>query len=128
MRATPKYNPTTMQNYYAFGMLKLDWDGNCMVTGKYRYGFNTQEKCDEIAGAGNHNTAKFWEYDTRLGRRWNLDPVDQVSISNYACLGNNPISKKDKNGDTWVIGAIVGAVKAGVEFTSQVTSTMAQGK
>jgi hypothetical protein len=37
----------------------------------YRYGFNGQEKSDEIAGEGNHNTAEFWEYDTRTGRRWN---------------------------------------------------------
>ena len=40
----------------------------------YRFGFNGQEKVDEIAGAGNHTTAEFWEYDTRLGRRWNRDP------------------------------------------------------
>jgi hypothetical protein len=65
----------------------------------YRYGFNGQEKVDEIAGVGNHNTALFWEYDTRLGRRWNLDPVDQVKISNYACLENNPITGTDINGD-----------------------------
>jgi hypothetical protein len=63
------------------------------------FGFNTQEKVNEIAGVGNHNTAKFWEYDTRLGRRWNLDPVDQVNISNYACLGNNPISMVDFAGN-----------------------------
>jgi hypothetical protein len=41
---------------------------------RYRFGFNGQEKVNEIAGVGNHNTAEFWEYDTRLGRRWNLDP------------------------------------------------------
>jgi hypothetical protein len=37
----------------------------------YRYGFNGQEKDDEVCGSGNLNTAEFWEYDTRLGRRWN---------------------------------------------------------
>src|SRR5690625_1299652 len=58
---------------------------------RYRFGFNGQEKVNEIAGMGNHNTAEFWEYDTRLGRRWNLDPVDQISVSNYAVNGNNPI-------------------------------------
>ncbi len=41
----------------------------------------------------------YWEYDTRLGRRWNLDPVDQVSISNYAVLSNSPILKVDPLGD-----------------------------
>jgi len=29
----------------------------------------------------------FWQYDTRLGSRWNVDSVDQISISNYATLG-----------------------------------------
>jgi hypothetical protein len=67
--------------------------------GAYRYGFNGQEKVDEISGIGNHNTALFWEYDTRLGRRWNVDPVDQMSISNYACFRNNPVIFVDVNGD-----------------------------
>jgi hypothetical protein len=65
----------------------------------YRFGFNGQEKTNEIAGVGNHNTALFWEYDTRLGRRWNTDPVDQVSVSNYATFGNNPIVNVDVLGD-----------------------------
>jgi hypothetical protein len=60
---------------------------------------STQEKVDEISGAGNHNTALFWEYDTRLGRRWNVDPVDQMGMSNYACLGDNPIVMIDRIGD-----------------------------
>src|SRR5690606_15748261 len=34
-----------------------------------------------------------------LGRRWNVDPVDQISISNYVCFRNNPIFIVDKNGD-----------------------------
>jgi len=67
---------------------------------KYRFGFNGQEKVNEIAGIGNHNTALFWEYDTRLGRRWNLDPKPSLSVSNYAVFGNNPIVYKDFKGDT----------------------------
>ncbi len=65
----------------------------------YRFGFNGQEKDNEISGLGNHNTAEFWEYDTRLGRRWNLDPVDQISVSNYAVFRNNPIILTDVDGD-----------------------------
>lgn len=65
----------------------------------YRFGFNGQEKDNEVTGIeGSHNTAEFWMYDTRLGRRWNVDPVDQVSVSNYACFGNNPILNVDPNG------------------------------
>ena len=66
----------------------------------YRYGFNGQEKVDEICGTGNHNTALFWEYDTRFGRRWNLDPKPKPNASNYNCLENSPISYFDLNGDS----------------------------
>ena len=66
---------------------------------KYRFGYNGQEKVNEMSGIGNHNTAEFWEYDTRVGRRWNLDPVDQISISNYAVNILNPIVNNDPNGD-----------------------------
>jgi len=71
---------------------------------KYRFGFNGQEKDDEVSGIGNMNTAEFWEYDTRLGRRWNLDPKPQISISDYACFNNNPIWHNDILGDTVVNG------------------------
>ncbi|MBA3705448.1 MAG: hypothetical protein H0W84_05980 [Bacteroidetes bacterium] len=68
-------------------------------TEAYSYGFNSQEKVDEISGSGNHNTAEFWEYDTRLGARWNLDPVTEPSISPYATNEDNPIKNDDLNGD-----------------------------
>lgn len=67
---------------------------------KYRFGFNGQEKVNEIAGIGNHNTALFWEYDTRLGRRWNLDPKTTIGISDYSCFANNPVYNFDLLGDT----------------------------
>ena len=65
----------------------------------YTFGYNGQEKVDEIAGAGNHTTAEFWEYDTRLGRRWNRDPVVQIGISDYAAFNDNPIYFNDASGD-----------------------------
>jgi RHS repeat-associated protein len=63
------------------------WDNGS----KYRYGFNGQEMDNEIAGEGNTCTAEFWEYDSRLGRRWNVDPVFKDYESPYATFGNNPI-------------------------------------
>lgn len=69
------------------------------VGDKYRFGYNGQEKDNEIAGVGNHNTAEFWEYDTRVGRRWNTDPVVKPWESSYACFANNPIWYSDVNGD-----------------------------
>ncbi len=66
----------------------------------YRFGFNGQEMDNEISGqTGTHTTAMFWEYDSRLGRRWNLDPKPQIGISDYACFGNNPIWFSDPLGD-----------------------------
>jgi len=40
----------------------------------YSYGFQAQEWDDEVSGSGKSYTAEFWQYDSRLGRRWNLDP------------------------------------------------------
>ena len=70
---------------------------NC--AGAYRYGAQGQEKTDEISGSGNHYTAQFWEMDPRLGRRWNLDPKPQISISDYAIFSNSPIWFTDPDGD-----------------------------
>ena len=83
----------------------MDFPVTC-TTG-YRFSFNGQEKVDEISGSGNHNTALFWEYDTRLGRRWNIDPVVKQWMSSYHAFSNNPIAKIDPNGakDDWVEGA-----------------------
>ena len=71
------------KDYYTFGMIML---GRQIPSSEYRFGFNGQEKTDEISGNGNHTTAEYWEYDTRLGRRWNLDPVKKPWQSDYACL------------------------------------------
>lgn len=66
----------------------------------YRYGFNNQEKDDEIAGDGNSYTAEYWQYDSRLGRRFNSDPRSNPSMSVYLCFNNNPIAFTDVKGDT----------------------------
>src|SRR5690606_20889566 len=68
---------------------------------EYRYGgANGQEKVDEISGLGNHYTAEYWEYDSRVLRRWNRDPKPNPSFSEYACFANNPIVFVDILGDT----------------------------
>jgi hypothetical protein len=79
----------------------------------YRFGFNGKEKDDEVYGAGNLNTAMFWEYDTRLGRRWNLDPKPRVGISDYSVMDGNPILLNDILGDdptkkeAWAMSKVV---------------------
>src|SRR5690554_6183651 len=79
----------------------------------YRYGFGGQEKDNEIYGTGNSYTAEFWQYDPRLGRRWNIDPMSfkYPWQSPYVAFNNNPIFYNDplglegeepKDGDTRV--------------------------
>lgn len=63
----------------------------------YRYGFNGQEKSDEV-GEG-LTTAMFWEYDSRVVLRWNVDPKPTASESPYLCFKGNPILLSDINGD-----------------------------
>ncbi|MBT0813068.1 hypothetical protein KIH41_17400 [Litoribacter ruber] len=88
---------SSLTDYYPFGLAmegRLQQD-----TLIYRYGFNGQERIDEISGPHKHFTAEFWEYSPLIGRRWNLDPIDQLSISNYAVLKNNPLSFIDPKGN-----------------------------
>jgi hypothetical protein len=87
---------SSISDYYPFG---APINERSFSSTEYRFGFNTQEKTDEISGPGNHNTATFWEYDTRLGRRWNTDPVVKPWESLYACLSDNPLWFLDLNGD-----------------------------
>jgi RHS repeat-associated protein len=81
-------------DYYPFGMLMPG-----RHVGNYRFGFNGQEKSTEIGK--NHYEAQYWEYDARIGKRWNIDPVPKTSISGYVVLGNSPITYVDPNGADW---------------------------
>jgi len=67
-------------------------------TNSYRYSINRQEKDRELNE--NITTAEFWEYDSRLGRRWNIDPKSTTGISSYNCFAGNPILLTDINGDS----------------------------
>ena len=67
--------------------------------GSYRFGFNGQEKDQEIYNNQSTTTAMFWEYDGRIGRRWNGDPVEKEKESSYSCFSNSPIFYQDLFGD-----------------------------
>lgn len=84
-------------DYYPFGMLM---PGRSALPHDYRFGFNGQEMSNELKGEGNSNTAEYWEYDTRLGRRWNIDPITFAWQSPYVCFNNNPIYYSDPSGAT----------------------------
>lgn len=65
----------------------------------YRFGFNGQEK--DINIQTDHYTAEYWEYDSRIVRRWNVDPVPKSMVSPYMVLGDNPINNVDPLGNDW---------------------------
>jgi RHS repeat-associated protein len=85
-------------NYNSFGSIMPGREYTAQSVAGYRFGFNTQERDDEVYGKGNASSAQFWEYDTRLGRRWNKDPITKVSESPYSCFSNNPICLVDSKG------------------------------
>ena len=66
---------------------------------QYRYSINGQEKEPELND--NITTALYWEYDSRIGRRWNVDPIPKDDESPYMTFGNNPIVMVDPNGLDW---------------------------
>jgi hypothetical protein len=80
---------------YSFGMAMPN---RTYQPGQYRYSINGQEKSDEINA--NLTTALFWEYDSRVGRRWNVDPVLKDGESPYSTFSNNPVLRTDPNGDS----------------------------
>jgi len=88
-------------DYYSFAMLRSA--SASTVTTPYKFGFNGQEHDSEIKGWQNMTHAQFWEYDPRIGKRWNLDPRPTVGISEYAAFNNNPIIYSDPYGDTTYI-------------------------
>ncbi len=83
-------------DYSTFGAPMV---GRSYQSTNYRYGFNGQEKDDEVTGStGTTYTADYWEYDARLGRRWNTDPVVKHWESPYATFNNSPIRIADPSG------------------------------
>jgi hypothetical protein len=91
------------QDYYPFGMCMVErayQEPTVNNERSYRFGFNTQERDTDIDASGNHYTAEFWEYDSRTGRRWNIDPKPNLEISGYVCFSNSPILFNDIKGDS----------------------------
>ena len=84
----------TANDYYPGGM-QMPGRKYSQPNSNYRYGFNGQEKSTEINGSENLYTAEYWEYDSRLGRRWNVDPIMKEYESPYLCFSGNPIFYSD---------------------------------
>jgi hypothetical protein len=80
----------------------------------YRYGFNGQDKSPEVSE--NSTTAEFWQYDARIGRRFNVDPKGNINESSYSCFYNNPIFIIDILGNAGEPNKQTGEIKASFTF------------
>jgi RHS repeat-associated protein len=65
----------------------------------YRYGFQGQEKDDEIKGEGNSYDFGARMLDPRVGRWFSTDRMIKESLSLYQFGNNNPIIYVDKDGN-----------------------------
>ncbi|AFC26632.1 YD repeat protein [Saprospira grandis str. Lewin] len=93
--------------YYPFGW---EMPGRKFVSGEeYRFGFNGQEEDNEVGGDGNYLSFGNYGYNTRTGRRWQIDPVEQIGVSRYSVFNDNPNYHIDPDGNI-PIPAIVGGI------------------
>jgi len=89
----------------------------------YLFGFNGQEKADEISGEGNHLDFKFRGYDPRIGRFWSVDPLSKEYPwnSTYAFAENDVIRAMDLEGLEKLLVNNPDSYKAAIYFLKIVT-------
>ncbi len=110
-----------------FGMVMPGRNWAAATASGYGFGFNGQEIDTEIHSGS--QTAIYWQYDNRLGKRWNVDPVFRAFISQYACFSNNPITRVDPKGDDDyfdIKGNYIGTDRNGSHFIKVVTEVDVQ--
>jgi YD repeat-containing protein len=78
--------------YSSYGAMSKSFNGDSISLA-----FNGQRKSPEISPTA--QTAEFWEYDSDIGRRWNIDPVIKEYESPYMTFSGNPILFNDADGD-----------------------------
>ena len=81
-------------------MLMPGRNGVTDVSNAYRYGFQGQERDDEVKGLANHMSFKNYGYDPRIGRRWQVDPEIKrgPQFSPFIFTFDNPTNFVDENG------------------------------
>jgi len=86
----------------------------------YRYGFQGQEKDDEIKGEGNSVNYKYRMHDPRIGRFFSLDPLapEYPHNSPYAFSENRVIDGVELEGLEFVPSADGGKVTVTIIVTN----------
>lgn len=95
----------TFSNYYPFGMQQPGRTGESNPENEiYRYGFQGQEKDDEIKGVGNSVNYTFRMHDPRIGRFFSIDPLASSYAHNspYAFSENRVIDGVELEGLEYV--------------------------
>ena len=79
---------------FGVGLYGRSWSG------EYRYGFQGQEKDDEVKGEGNSINYKYRMHDPRIGRFLNVDPLTKKypHWSPYSFSGNQVIHTSELEG------------------------------
>lgn len=86
-------------DYTPFGMQMANRGLNASI-GEYRFGYNGQEKDDEIKGTGNSLNFGARIYDPRIGRFFSVDPLfyESPNWSPFVFAFDNPINLIDEDG------------------------------
>ncbi len=84
-------------DYYPYGMLLPKRHAS---DESYRYGFQGQEKDDELKGEGNSLNYTFRMYDPRIGRFFAVDPLEHLYpwYTPYQFSGNRVVDKIELEG------------------------------
>ena len=87
-------------NYYPFGMVMPGRSWSAASAEGYRFGFNGEEKDNDIYGDGNVYDYGFRIYNPRLGKFLSLDPMFKVfpMYSPFHFANNSPIFAIDLDG------------------------------
>ena len=94
-----------INDYYPFGMLVPNRN---YQSPSYRYGFQGQEKDDEVKGNGNSLNYKFRMHDPRVGRFFAIDPLTKKYpfYSPYSFSGNKVIAYRELEGGEDLIAIV----------------------
>ncbi|WP_222165492.1 RHS repeat-associated core domain-containing protein [Edaphocola aurantiacus] len=88
---------------------------------RYRFGFNGQEKDNELKGVGNSINYKARMQDTRVAKFLSLDPLSQKfpMLTPYQFASNNPILNVDLDGLEGVSYRVVKLMPNGFKLPTQ---------